>query len=210
MQVIKTDVFTIDELSDSAKQNAREWWVNLMGTEDYAEYVISDALEILERLGVQVKTHPVRLYGGGERSEPCIWWSGFSCQGDGASFEGLYRSTGTALTRVKEHAPVDAKLHEIAQELDEAHALLPTTVAITTHGNYCHSGTMQFEMDYEGSFEDHAAEVDRRITSALRSFADWIYHQLEKEYEYQASDEQVDETLRCNEYTFTEEGKRFG
>ncbi len=38
----------------------------------------------------------------------------------------------------------------------------------------------------------------------------WIYRQLEKEYEYQNSDECVDENILCNSYTFTEDGKRFG
>jgi hypothetical protein len=32
---------------------------------------------------------------------------------------------------------------------------------------------------------------------------------LQKEYEYQLSNEQVDESIRANEYTFTETGKRF-
>lgn len=31
---------------------------------------------------------------------------------------------------------------------------------------------------------------------------------LEQEYEYQNSDEQVDEAIRINEYEFTAEGKR--
>jgi hypothetical protein len=35
----------------------------------------------------------------------------------------------------------------------------------------------------------------------------WIYRQLEREYEWLMSDEQVDESIRINEYEFTEEGK---
>ncbi len=46
------------------------------------------------------------------------------------------------------------------------------------------------------------------IDRALRDFADWIYSQLEKEYEYQMSNECVDENIRANEYEFTEEGMR--
>lgn len=41
----------------------------------------------------------------------------------------------------------------------------------------------------------------------MRAFADWIYRQLETEYDYQNSDEQVDESIIANEYEFTEEGK---
>jgi hypothetical protein len=46
------------------------------------------------------------------------------------------------------------------------------------------------------------------VTQCMRDFADWIYDQLRKEYEYQMSDEQVDETLIANEYEFDEDGDR--
>ena len=44
------------------------------------------------------------------------------------------------------------------------------------------------------------------MRDALRSFADWIYRQLEKEYEFNMSDENVDESIRINEYEFDETG----
>lgn len=43
-----------------------------------------------------------------------------------------------------------------------------------------------------------------------RTFADWIYRQLESEYEHVNSDESVAETIRANEYEFTADGKREG
>ena len=49
-------------------------------------------------LGIRLKTTPVRLMGGGTRQKPCIWFSGFWSQGDGACFEG-YFSHGHALKR---------------------------------------------------------------------------------------------------------------
>jgi len=48
------------------------------------------------------------------------------------------------------------------------------------------------------------------VTEALRDLARWLYRQLEREYEYLTSDEAVDESLRANDYTFTEAGRRFG
>lgn len=42
----------------------------------------------------------------------------------------------------------------------------------------------------------------------MREFADWIYSRLEAEYEYQNADEQVDESIRINEYEFAEDGNR--
>lgn len=37
--------------------------------------------------------------------------------------------------------------------------------------------------------------------------ADYL-QQLEREYDYQNADEQIDESIRCNEYEFTEDGRR--
>lgn len=55
-----------------------------------------------------------------------------------------------------------------------------------------------------------AAEDERQIVEAFRDLARWLYRQLEREYEYQTSDEAIDETILANEYTFTETGRRFG
>jgi len=45
------------------------------------------------------------------------------------------------------------------------------------------------------------------IRDCLRSFADWIFKQLEDEYEWANADEQVDESIIANEYEFTENGR---
>ena len=42
----------------------------------------------------------------------------------------------------------------------------------------------------------------------VSDFAGWIYRRLEQEYEYQMSDECVDEGIRVNEYEFDEGGER--
>jgi hypothetical protein len=53
-------------------------------------------------------------------------------------------------------------------------------------------------------------DAESIVTDALRDLANWLYRQLEQEYDYLTSDEAVDETLIANDYTFTEEGRRFG
>lgn len=209
-------LYTYSELDDAGKERARDWWISSMGTEDYADYTIKDAAEIAERLGVRLKTRPVKLIGGGTRHDACIWWSGFSCQGDGASFEGTFTSTGTALEQVKAHAPVDAELHRIAEALDSVHASLgtPLSARITTRGSYAHSAAMDFEfclpeLGYDEDDPANLAEAVKAAKKALRSFADWIYKQLEDEYIYQTSKEAVAEAMEANGYTFTEDGVRY-
>jgi hypothetical protein len=53
----------------------------------------------------------------------------------------------------------------------------------------------------EAEQEENEAEFEQAL---LEEYFTLLAH----EYEYLQSDEQVDESIRCNEYTFTETGKR--
>ena len=57
----------------------------------------------------------------------------------------------------------------------------------------------------------------RRISDGVKVSERWRTTEMvekatvdEREYDYLTSDEAVDESLRANEYTFTEAGRRFG
>ena len=54
---------------------------------------------------------------------------------------------------------------------------------------------------------DVSRSIEEDTRDLLRSFADWIYRQLKEEYEYRMSDENVDESIRINEYEFDENGR---
>ena len=60
------------------------------------------------------------------------------------------------------------------------------------------------------AWQDMTAYAEKIVTEALRDLARWLYRQLEREYTYLTSDEVVDETIIANEYTFTDDGRRFG
>ena len=60
-----------------------------------------------------------------------------------------------------------------------------------------------------GAIHDDILSAEEEVTQALRLFADWIYSRLESEYDYRMSDENVDESIKCNEYEFTEDGSMF-
>ena len=86
-EIIETTVYRLDELSDAAKEKARAWYREGGFDYDWFESVYDDFESIAEILGLRLKTRGVRLCGGGTRQKPCIWFSGFSSQGDGACFE---------------------------------------------------------------------------------------------------------------------------
>ena len=60
-------------------------------------------------------------------------------------------------------------------------------------------------IDIEHRYNNYQ-DVDKFDTDLFRHFADWIYKRLENEWEYQNSDEAVDESIICNGYEFTKDG----
>jgi hypothetical protein len=89
-EVICTTVYQFPELSDAAKERALSWYRELGPHDDWWGAVYEDFERVCEILGIRLKTTPVRLMGGGTRAKPCIWFSGFCSQGDGACFEGYW------------------------------------------------------------------------------------------------------------------------
>lgn len=213
--------YSFAELSDAAKEAARERHRG----EGYLDYdwwdsVYDDAVECGRLLGIQIgtlsNTHP----NGRESHQPDISFSGFSSQGDGASFVGRYRPPENMLA-VLQHAPEDTELARIAQALasrqmatklvDNDQLVANITGRNTTH--YSHSGTMNVEVTWQDqetngfdSGTDRAVtdEEEKDITQLMRDFADWIYDMLEKEHDWLMSDECVDEYL--SDLTFDDEG----
>lgn len=211
MQTVKIEIFEFDELSEPAKQKARDWYREASAGDNYfAESVIEDAGTIAATLGIELK-NTVTLTGSKQRQEPAIYWSGFSSQGDGASFEGVYIYKPGALAKIKAHAPKDSRLHTIAEDLQAVQKRYGyrLSAVIKTCGQYSHSGTMQIEVGYNaGTGRDVEPGAIGTLQESLRGFADWIYAQLEQEYYYHSADAQVDESIRANEYEFLASGKR--
>jgi hypothetical protein len=85
-RIVETTVFRLDELSEQAREKARAWYREASACDDWHECVFEDFEAICAILGVRLATRSVRLFGGGTRQKPCIWFSGFSSQGDGASY----------------------------------------------------------------------------------------------------------------------------
>lgn len=219
MREVVSKVYTFDELSDRAKERARQWFRD--GSDSFndwgADNVIEDAARLGCMIGIYIRTKPVKLMGGGTRMDPTVYWSGFSSQGDGASFEGSYSYTKGGVELLAAEAPSGTgKGHEGNNEVNriacELRALqrkhfYRLQASISTRGNYSNSHYMSFDIERSDS-ADVPADDCAALEELLRDFADWIYHNLEREYEWQYADEQVDENIRANEYEFDEEGNR--
>ena len=212
-RIIETTVYTIDELSDAAKENARIWYRDQGLHDEWYDFVYEDFETICKILGVTLATSPVRLYGGGTRDKPQIWWTGFWNQGDGASFSGRYSYTRGAARAIRAHAPKDTELHRIADALQavQRNNFHQLHASIRQSGRYCHEYTMAIEVERDSpTWQSPTDGAEDAVIEALRELARWLYLQLRQEYEHQTSDDAVDENLAINELTFTADGTRFG
>lgn len=212
-EVIETTVYRLDELSEAAKEKARTWYREGGFDYDWYDAVYEDFQSIAEILGIRFRTRTVRLMGGGTRQDPCIWFRGFWSQGDGACYEGVWRYASGSAARLRAYAPQDAMMHSIADRLQaiQRRNFFQLRAEITHHGHYSHEYSMRISVERDSPVgQDMTPDAEDIVTEALRDLARWLYRQLEREYDYLTSDEAVDETLRANEYTFTEAGRRFG
>lgn len=210
MREVIVKLFKFDELSDKAKEKAREWWRECEARDFGGHGELWEPAQTAAKiLGIEFADRPVTLMGGGTRIEPDIRYSGFWSQGDGASFVGSYSYAKGAHKAIRKEFPEDAKLHAIADgllELQKKHGY-GITAKITQRGPYAHKYTMNFEVYFkDGEYAD--AETDEAISELMRDFAEWIYRYLEKEYEYRMTDENADESIRINEYDFLDNGER--
>lgn len=202
-------IYTFDELSDDAKETARDWWRQCENEDFDTEFLYEDFQNMARMLGIEFDSKPVKLMGGGTRYDPVIYWSGFSSQGDGACFEGNYRyAPGAAKAIAKETNGSETELIRIAKALQEVQRrnFYRLNARMKHRGHYMHSGCMTVE-HYGDNFASDT-DAEDTVEQCMRDFADWMYKQLEKEYWWRMEDAQVDESIRANEYTFDEDGNR--
>lgn len=193
MKKLEIKLYKFDELSDEAKETAIE-----NHREKYLDYkwwdtTFEDVNQIGEVIGIDIDN---------------IYFSHMYCQGSGACFEGTYQYKKGALKAIKEHAPKDEALHQIAKDLQIAQRkyfyLLHATVKHS--GHYHHENCTDItvvnpERDYY-----YQELCDTGIDEALKDFMRWVMKRLYAEYEYMTSEEAIIEAIQANEYEFTFDG----
>lgn len=207
-------VYQFDELNDEAKERARDWMRRMQAEDFYTEFIYEDFIECGKRLGITIATHGVKLMNGTTRQDPNIWWM-LHNQGSGASFDGDYEYVKGSPKLIRKHAPEDKTLHQIADDLAEVQKRrfyrLTASIKSDSRDVYATAATIEVFDKVTGNYADEnvkEAEDAEAIREALRDFMNWMYKQIDTEYDYRQSDEVIDEDIRANEYEFTESGKR--
>ncbi len=203
-------LYQFNELSDTAKEKARDWWKECESQDfgsfgDVPDEVVETAAKLL---GIEFKTRPVKLMGGKTRYESCIWWQ-LDGQGSGASFEATYSYVKGSAKAIAKEFPTNVELNRIARELTDLQKQYAygITATIETSGREVHKYAMTVDVNGRNgsALPENDADAFREL---MRDFADWIWAGINDEYNYRMSDRNVDETIMADEYTFTEDGSR--
>lgn len=179
---------TFDELSESEKQSALDEYRDINASDSFwYESTYEDAKEISALMGFDIDR---------------IYFSGFWSQGDGACFEGDLGYAKQCAKAVKEYAPLDAELHQIAeawQELQKRH-FYQIGAKVKHSGHYQHENCTSFDV-WRGD-EYASGELEESVKEIARDYMRWIYERLKEAYEHYTSDECVAESLIANEIEF--------
>lgn len=191
---VEIEVFSFDELSESAKDRAREWYRQGIefDTIDIIECTILDAAKLL---GITIDRR---------RTGYAIDWN---TNPVGAAFVGSWRASDVKLGAIQKEWPKESVLHVIARDLEAVAAEFPDAYADCDTGRGCFQRVEAYAND---DSDDPATDADRAaqsIVDALQSFAHWMATTIAAEYEYQYSDECVNESIEANGYEFTADGE---
>ena len=187
------EVYSFNELSESAKQkalqdnaeNLNEWW----------DHVFEDVKTIASLMGINIDN---------------IYFSGFYSQGDGACFEGNYGYNKNSVKLVMEYAPQDNELHDIVRTLAniQRRNFYQLYASIKHRGHYYHELCTDIEIERDNYNGQDVNEDDvNDLTDTLHEFMQWIYKQLENEYDYLTSEENFTEYANDCGLEFYEDGK---
>jgi hypothetical protein len=192
------NTYSFDELSPEARERAIEDHRQFIGEHENGEYVIEDAKRVLSLAGFNIDR---------------VYYSGFWSQGDGACFEGSWDASKVNAAAMHKECPVDTELHRIADSMAAIAKVFPFASFTVKHsGHYCHQYSTSFDVSIANEEGDEIDTPEREkaeesLIELARDAMEWIYNGLEKEYDYQTAEEQVIESIRANEYEFTEDGK---
>ena len=184
MEIVQIKGYTIGELEPKAKERALSWIIEGLDYE-WWDSVYDDARECGKRLGIDIDN---------------IYFSGFYHQGSGCCFSGHYSYQKGWKKAIKDYASKDQELLEIGQALQDIQRPAFYELGGEIKGNDRYWRT---RIDLHWQYSEH----EQAINDVLSNFADWIYNNLQTEYEWLSSEEQLIESVQANGYLFDENGR---
>ncbi len=210
MRIVQTKVFTYSELSDEAKERARNWYRERSTGDDFWHESMTEPGGMFDALAKYCGWTIGRARG--QRTALAFNWSGFSSQGDGLAFAGAWRASDVDMIGYL----ADFGIHEtnaqwfaLVERFEALAAIEPTMYGAVSLGRGNYPTGFEWGHDNEETADTwDLADMETEFKEAARSLMCEMYCALEREHEYQNSDDVVAENIEANEYEFTEEGEQ--
>lgn len=191
-EAITRKIYKFEELSDTAQEYALQKQAEFEQTVFDPDYVLSDADTIAELVGIEIARD--------KQNGLNIYWDTYKWV---LSIKGKYYYKKGSIKAIKDYAPKDQVLHNIAKTLADAQKHCRYSVyAELYHGRYNNQG---IELNSEYALENKSKYVEM-IDGALREYSEWVLQQIKKEYEYRISEDACKESISANEYEFYSNG----
>lgn len=175
MRTIETTVYTFAELSDEAKERAREWYRSCL---DQDPYLYQEAMEsrklFLDEFNAEFQCENWYRKDRVHFDNGCHW----------------YNSIGE-LSYVRLWKYLNANHSDCISKI----------------GHCQFTGVCWDEVLLDGIAEFMRKPYKTDFESLLYSCCEDLRIAVEAEYEYQNSDEQIDESIECNGYEFNDQGE---
>ena len=217
-KTIEVEVFKWEELSQTAKDRVRDWYIEGMNYE-WWDSVYEMAIEDGKEKGFYIDK---------------INFSGFWSQGDGASWSGFVDVRQWLEENCADSIGVSAWCALIQEDV------VTKNIQVTQSGRYSHEETMSFANveDDTDSFPDeykiaqdsilkgmtianlfdlivtddtcpykNVDDITTAIAISGKQYARDIYRRLQDEYEYLTSEEAIAEACDANDYFFDSDGR---
>jgi len=189
------NLYTFDELTEKAKDNAIEKEQQYQSENFEHEYIYDDTKQIFEILGFTFT----------DEKQP-FYYSGFSSQGDGACIASArYSFKRESMLELKQCCS-DKTLFAIAKELQalQRKTFYTLSANITHYGRYYHERSMRIEINFEKG-NCQASDFDGLVTRLCK----WLYKQLNNKYDYRTPYDTCKEYLKDDiDCEYDEKGNR--
>lgn len=182
-----TNVYQFAELSDNAKEKARDWWRGAGGVD--TDGIDELPLEIARMLGFD--------------ESAALYWCVSYCQGDQATMSGRWRASLVQGGKACAELPKDEDLRPVAEAFESIAARWPNAYALTSERYAVSEGEPADEYT-----DAEYLEFERALSGAIKALNVWAYDRLREDVDWLHSNEHIDECIEGNEYEFTEAGKR--
>ena len=172
MRTKTVNLYTFDELSDKAKEKARNWYREGAFDYEWWNFVYEDAA----RIGLKITEFDL---------------------GNRKHIKGhLTETVQSVCARIMAEHGKDCDTYKLAESWSATSEKLQALI------------DAQWDDEAEEEREKLNTEQEENEAEFEHALLEEYFSLLDKEYDYLNSDEQVDETIRCNDYTFTDSGER--